>query len=103
MEVYLHYSKIHSNSDIPCCRCCDLNSHNDFLSIDHIAGKRQMDSELKLRKLGYTSKFTTTQLLSWITQNGFPEGFQILCHSCNFAKGMKKNKNKCPHEKQRGA
>ena len=27
MEVYLHYSKIHSNSDIPCCRCCGLNSH----------------------------------------------------------------------------
>ena len=37
MEVYLHYSKIHSNSDIPCCRCCGLNSHIEFLSLDHIS------------------------------------------------------------------
>ncbi|MBT4326526.1 MAG: hypothetical protein HOD60_06415 [Candidatus Nitrosopelagicus sp.] len=27
-----------------------------------------------------------------------PNGFQILCHNCNFAKGVSKD-NKCPHEK----
>ena len=99
MEVYLHYSKIHSNSDIPCCRCCGLNSHVEFLSLDHIAGKKQMDSEPELRKKGYSSKLKIHQLLPWIKRNNFPIGFQILCLNCNFAKGHSKD-NKCPHERK---
>ena len=98
MEVYLHYSKIHSNSDIPCCRCCGLNSHVEFLSLDHIAGKKQMDSEPELRQKGYSSKLKIHQLLPWIKRNNFPTGFQILCLNCNFAKGHSKD-NKCPHER----
>jgi len=98
MEVYLHYSKIHSNSDIPCCRCCGLNSHIEFLSLDHIAGRKQMDSEPEFVKKGYTSKFKIHQLLPWIKRNNFPIGFQILCLNCNFAKGHSKD-NKCPHER----
>ena len=97
MEVYLHYSKIHSNSDIPCCRCCGLNSHIEFLSLDHIGGRKKMDSEPELVKLGYLSKFKIHQLLLWIKKNNFPKGFQILCLNCNFAKGHSKD-NKCPHE-----
>ena len=100
MEVYLHYSKIYSNSNIPCCACCGLNSHMEFLSLDHIAGRKEMDSEPELVRLGYTSKFKIHQLLLWITRNDFPEGFQILCLNCNMAKGHSKD-NKCPHEKQR--
>jgi hypothetical protein len=32
-----------------------------------------------------------------IYENDLPEGFQILCWNCNFAKGKSKD-NKCPHE-----
>jgi hypothetical protein len=91
------YSKRLSNSEIPCCKCCHLNSHIAFLAVDHIAGKKQMDSEPELKKLGYSSKFQSWVLLRWLKRNNFPEGFQILCHSCNHAKGHSKN-NKCPLE-----
>jgi len=75
-----------------------LNSHIEFLSLDHIAGKRQMDSEPELVKLGYSSKLAGGHLQSWIKKNNFPDGFQILCHNCNFTKGQSKD-NKCPHER----
>ena len=97
-EVCLHYSKIHSNSEIPCCRCCGLNTHIDFLSLDHIAGRKEMDSEPELVKLGYSSKLKTEPLQVWLKNNNFPKGFQILCYNCNFAKGHSKD-NTCPHEK----
>jgi hypothetical protein len=91
------YSKRLSNSNVPCCNCCGLNSHIAFLAIDHIAGKRKMDSEPELVKLGYESTFPNSSLKKWIVDNNFPKGFQILCHSCNHAKGHTKNK-KCPME-----
>ena len=98
LKVLQHYSKRLSNSNIPCCNCCGENSHVDFLAIDHIAGKRQMDLEPELKKLKYSSKLRNQNLHRWIIKNNFPEGFQILCTNCNFAKGMTKNNNICPHE-----
>jgi hypothetical protein len=98
-EVCSHYSKIHSNSNIPTCRCCGLNSNIEFLALDHIAGRKEMDSEPELVKLGYSSEMTGLNLLRWIKRNDFPDGFQVLCHNCNFAKGQSKD-NKCPHEKE---
>ena len=95
LKVLQYYSKLHSNSDIPCCSCCGLNSNLDFLAIDHIAGIKQMDSEPELVKLGYSSKLKTTTLQRWIIINNFPKGFQILCHNCNTAKGLY---GKCPLE-----
>jgi len=99
-DVFSHYSKIHSNSDIPCCRCCGESSHMEFLTMDHIAGRKQMDSEPELLKLGYSSKLSAQPLNVWIIDNNFPEGFQILCINCNFAKGHSKD-NKCPHQLDR--
>jgi len=96
-----HYSKILSNSDVPCCNCCGENFHIDFLAIDHIAGKRQMGSEPELKKLEYSSKLDAHLLWNWLVKNNFPYGFQVLCINCNFAKGMTKNNNTCPHEKAR--
>jgi hypothetical protein len=94
-----HYSKLHSNSDVPCCRCCG-EMQIDFLALDHIIGKKQMDSVPELVAIGYSSKIRQSKLPYWITDNNFPEGFQILCHNCNFAKGHSKD-GKCPHEAER--
>jgi hypothetical protein len=94
MTVFLKYSKRHSKSDVPCCRCCGQTCVQ-FLAVDHIAGKKQMDSEPELVKLGYSSKFYSDGLKRWIIKNNFPKGFQILCHNCNLAKGFSKD-NKCP-------
>lgn len=60
-----------------------------------------MDSEPELVKLGYSSKLDSHELNHWIIRNDFPDGFQVLCHNCNFAKGKKGNNNMCPHEKAR--
>ena len=98
LKILQHYSKRLSKSDIPCCRCCGLKSHIEFLAIDHIAGKKQMDSERELLKLGYSSSKRGQVLRNWIIKNNFPKGFQVLCHNCNYAKGIEKNNNKCPHQ-----
>ncbi len=99
LKVLQTYSKRLSNSNIPCCRCCGENSHLDFLALDHIAGRYQMNREPELVKLGYSSKLLGSILYNWIRDSDFPDGFQVLCINCNYAKGMKKNKNKCPHER----
>ena len=98
LKVLQHYSPRLSKSDIPCCNCCGEHLHIDFLAIDHIAGRRQMDSEPELVKLGYSSKLKNNALIKWLIEYDYPEGFQILCHNCNQAKGMPKNNNICPHE-----
>ena len=103
MEVFPHYSKIHSNSEIPCCRCCGENSNMEFLAIDHILGKKVMDSIPELIELGYSSKMKKNVLLNWIKNNNYlsnlqTEYFQILCHNCNVAKGVY---DVCPHETMR--
>ena len=95
LKVLKHYSQSLSNSDIPCCNCCGLNSHIGFLALDHIAGKRKMDSERELVQLGYDSNMHPDTLLQWLIDNNFPKGFQILCHNCNLAKGFY---GACPHE-----
>ena len=96
LKVLQYYSKRLSKSNIPCCRCCGENSHIDFLAIDHIAGRKEMDSEPELLKLGYSSSKKVEALGYWIIENNFPKGFQILCHNCNVAKGLY---GECPHEK----
>jgi len=96
LKILKAYSKRLSNSNIPCCRCCGLNDHLEFLALDHIAGKKQMDSEPELVQLGYSSKLGGTSLTKWIISNNFPKGFQILCHNCNMAKGITQNNNECP-------
>jgi hypothetical protein len=98
LKVLQYYSKSLSNSNIPCCRCCGLNSHVDFLDIDHITGRKQMDFDSELVKIEYSSKLHDALLHKWIIGNNFPDGFQILCKNCNHAKSVPKNNNKCPHE-----
>ena len=97
LKVLQHYSKVLSNSDIPCCRCCGENSYTEFLDVDHIAGKKQMDSIPELVKLGYSSTKSGGGLHRWLIDNNYPDGFQILCKNCNGAKSKSKD-NKCPME-----
>ena len=86
IEVFSVYSKRHSNSDIPCCRCCGINEHMEFLTIDHIDGRAHLsEKEKELHSKG---------LNSWLKKNNYPDGFQILCFNCNMAKS---DKGHCPH------
>ena len=89
-KTYSVYSKRHSNSDIPCCRCCGENTDIRFLAVDHIDGRKNLPKGQK--------NLDGDHLISWLSQNNCPEGYQILCHNCNSAKGHSKD-NKCPHEK----
>jgi hypothetical protein len=91
--VFTAYSKRISKSEIPCCNCCGLNDHLDFLSIDHIDGRNNLSDEEKNLKGG--------KLYAWLIKHRYPKGYQVLCWNCNSAKGMKKNNNKCPHETAR--
>ncbi len=100
LKILQTYSKRLSNSDIPCCNCCKKNSHVDFLSIDHIEGKKQMELDIKLMELGYSSKLNSGSLRKFLIENDFPVGFQVLCHNCNTSKGLKDNNNQCPHERK---
>jgi len=87
-EVHSFYSKLHSNSDVPCCRCCGENFILDFLSIDHIDGRKHLPKN--------EAKLGADALVMFLKRNNFPKGYQILCFNCNIAKGYPKNNNECP-------
>jgi len=65
------------------CRCCGEET-SEFLSIDHINGR----SKDEPRRTG-------VKLYCWLRQNGWPTGYQVLCHNCNQAKGTY---GTCPHQ-----
>ena len=69
------------------CVCCG-EDEPAFLAIDHING----GGNAHRRKLGMPSG---TQFYLWLRRNNFPEGFQILCFNCNFAKSAH---GQCPHK-----
>lgn len=64
------------------CACCGEREYA-FLCIDHInGGGNQHRASIQ------------GDLYSWLCTNGFPPGFQTLCHNCNMAKGLY---GACPH------
>lgn len=70
----------------PKCACCGENEVK-FLCIDHInGGGGKHRKEIK-------GKGLTTYI--WLKKNGYPNGFQVLCHNCNMAKGFY---GLCPHK-----
>jgi hypothetical protein len=89
-EVCLAYSKRHSNSDIPCCRCCGENTDVRFLAMDHIQGRKNLPKK--------EAGLSGDKLILFLKKNNCPEGYQVLCHNCNSAKGHSKD-NKCPHQR----
>ena len=87
-KVLKQYSEILSKSSRPCCNCCGIKSHIEFLTIDHIDGKKNYSLvEQKLR--GHN-------LYSWLSRNNFPKGYQVLCFNCNLSKGFL---GECVHKK----
>jgi len=71
----------------PVCVCCKEDEY-DFMTIDHING----GGGAHRKEIGNYS------IYFWLKKNGYPPGFQVLCFSCNFAKG---HFGMCPHERRR--
>lgn len=73
------------------CACCG-ESTPEFLAIDHVNG----DGAAHRRQIGGSGR-----LAHWLKQQGFPrEGFRLLCHNCNMARGFY---GACPHERFKGS
>ena len=73
----------------PKCTCCGEKEF-EFLTIDHINndGKEH-------RKLIGAGSYA---LYRWLLKNNFPDGFQIMCMNCNWAKGHHEKGWICPHQ-----
>lgn len=83
-ETLAHYS-----GGVVRCACCG-ESQPEFLALDHINGDGARQ-RLEIRRSG-------NSFYAWLKTLGFPPGLQVLCHSCNGAKGRKEA---CPHAAQR--
>lgn len=69
------------------CACCG-EAEPLFLEIDHIDN----DGNEHRKRIGRSAK----ALVTWLRDNEYPNGFQILCANCNQAK--KRNNGICPHK-----
>lgn len=76
--------RFYSKSEEPLCACCS-ETHIEFLAIDHVNGGGYQHR----KSLG------NGHLWAWFIKSGFPQGFQVLCHNCNMAKGFY---SACPHD-----
>jgi len=65
------------------CVCCKTTTM-EFLSMDHINGGGT-----------YERRHAQKRIWTWLKDNKYPEGFQILCFNCNLSKGFN---GYCPHE-----
>jgi hypothetical protein len=72
------------------CACCGETEYK-FLAMDHING----NGNKHRKEIGSGGK----TLYRWLVKNNFPEGFQVLCHNCNVAKGLY---GICPHQERKG-
>lgn len=75
------------------CVCCG-ESEKAFLAVDHVGG----GGNAHRRSLSKSGRMVgSSNVYAWLERNGFPAGFQLLCHNCNFAKSH----GGCPHEEGR--
>ena len=79
-KVMSHYSY----GEIHCIHCGETNI--DFLTIDHINGKKAWKGTG-----GYSKAHDLTR---WLIREDFPEGFQVLCWNWNQIKTKKENEIK---------
>lgn len=69
------------------CACCG-ETEPRFLTIDHINNDGAAHRK--------TLKNRGASIFKWLKDNGYPEGFQILCMNCNHGKAH--NGGICPHQ-----
>ncbi len=70
------------------CRCCGEDEEK-FLAIDHV--NNDGSEHRKTLKNGASGNV----FYKWLRDSGWPPGFQVLCHNCNFAKSAH---GVCPHQ-----
>ena len=70
------------------CQCCG-ESNVDLLTIDHVNN----DGAKHRRTVGFPSG---DRFYTWIRNNNFPQGLQVLCCNCN--SGRHVNGGVCPHK-----
>lgn len=75
----------YSVTPYPSCVCCS-ETIVQFLGLDHINGGGREHRKSVGSGFGF---------YRWLRKNGWPDGFQTMCHNCNQAKGAW---GKCPHE-----
>ena len=66
------------------CQCCQ-ETHHECLTIDHLDNKGG----------DHRRALAGKPIYRWLAQEGYPEGFQVLCLNCNFAKRFHQV---CPHK-----
>lgn len=80
LETFNHYGGAY-------CTCCK-ESEITFLQLDHING----GGNEQRRAIG---KDGGKPFYQWLKQQGFPNGYQVLCANCNI--GRHRNRGTCPH------
>lgn len=77
--------RFYGNGD-PRCACCGLSNY-EYLAVDHVDGGGREHR----REAGIHGK----EIYPWLVRQGFPDGYRILCHNCNFSLGAH---GRCPHQ-----
>ena len=81
-EVMTYYTAYFDpNATGPYCRCCK-EKVIELLVIDHMKKRTKKDNK------------SGKDFYEYLKENDFPEGYQVLCFSCNFGKKLY---GKCPH------
>ena len=96
-KVMLAYSKKYLKKNGLYCFCCRKRLHLDFLTMDHVKGRKQMEKDKQLRKIGYMASREGPSLNNWLMKNKLPKGFQVLCWNCNTTKELY---GLCPHKRK---
>ena len=77
---------IRYSSDPAHCTCCGEQS-TEFLVIDHIGGGGTQ----------HRKSLNASSIYTWLKRHGYPDGYRVLCHNCNFAVRL----GPCPHEREK--
>lgn len=72
------------------CSCCG-EAEPTFLVIDHVNDDGS-EHRKQLNKGG--SSRGSLPVYRWLKDHNYPDGFQVLCHNCNYAKSV----GGCPHQ-----
>jgi hypothetical protein len=75
------------------CACCG-ETEPMFLTIDHI----ENDGNVQRREIGSKGG---SHFFTWLRQQKYPPGFQVLCRNCNWGKHA--NGGVCPHQSTEGS